>query len=168
MKKNNNFLIPVINFDVITIPSLQGRVSIKGATDVFANIDNGFTRKTSIPTAEIEACPYKLIANGSFMKIFASLSGHFDQKFLSENQIVECCKNLPELFFEEFNSAIFLARNNEDLAIDEVDPEENSVMIQVLKRFTNLEVFRFEYPEEFLRFRKCDKNIFFVPKLIKL
>ena len=82
-----------------TIKALDGKCLIYNAENTFkAHIDPNFVNwnlnKAGIATPEIPVQIHEMIDDGTFMGIFGSIPGSWNQKWVSQNQVIDFCKTM--------------------------------------------------------------------------
>ncbi|HNX10941.1 MAG TPA: hypothetical protein PKI61_02270 [bacterium] len=144
---NKPLLLAEIGGPQLGIKALSGNRLICEAKKVFkANITSDFARwgldKTGVATPETLIRVNEVIAIGTFLKIFCSLPGTWDQKWLSQDQIIEFCEGLPDWLRRPDKSAMmFLSKVDENKPINEDKPEDNLVVVVVVVRSGQLGAF---------------------------
>ncbi len=142
-----NFLSPrIINYNrKLVIKILAGEATIANARQVFkVFIDDDFNKwglnKPGIATKEICVDVYENVSDGNFWEIFQALPGTWDQKWLSQNQIIDFCEMLSFCLRREEHSTMFLIKGDEKLPINKDIPQENLFVVQVRVRPGGLHV----------------------------
>jgi hypothetical protein len=120
----------------LTIRALDGRFIIVQAKNIFrANIDPHFIQwrlsKLGIATPEISVRVYEMIKDASFADIFNSLPGTLEQKWLTQNQVIEFCAVWPDWLRSGGFATMFLCKNDESQPIDEANPQNNLMEVGV-------------------------------------
>jgi len=136
MKHKKNVILRYISSDqILKIRPLDGRQLICQATDVFKYIPVDFIRwginRPDIATLETLARVYKLSVDGKSADIFQALPGTWNQKYLSQHQVIDVCRNLPESFYLKNEPLCFLIKQNGNEAVSEEYPEKNLIMVSV-------------------------------------
>lgn len=121
----------------LSIGPLDGSRLVKSGKDVFKKIClSGFSKNVlsdvGAPTPETLVDVYQHTYFGaSFEKILNSLPGKWNQKFLTQNQVIEFCliyKRWLSLYSE---ATVFVCKKDEREPIDENNPEENLSLVYV-------------------------------------
>ena len=136
----------------LILKALDGSRLIYQAKKTFKSfIDSDFINwglnKSGIATLEIPVKVDEIIGDGTFMNIFSSLPGTWNQKWLSQNQIIEFCETLPHWLRQERNATMFLCKIDENKPINENKPQDNLVVVYVSVSSDGLDVYvhRLEY-----------------------
>lgn len=129
----------------LTIRALDGRFIIIQAKNIFrANIDLHFIQwrlsKLGIATPETSLEVHKMIRDASFMDIFNSLPGTLEQKWLTQNQVVEFCTVWPDWLKSGGYATMFLCKRDESQPIDEANPQNNLMEVGVSAKPDGLSV----------------------------
>jgi len=99
------------------------------------DIDDGFFKlepnNPGIATPETRTRVHQVISNDIFLKIFMSLSGAWEQKWLSQDQVIEFCSRYPYWSRQKGCVASFLCKNNEMKPVDENHPDSDLFVIVV-------------------------------------
>ena len=136
----------------LIIRALDGRFIIVQAKNIFrANIDPHFIQwrlsKLGIATPEISVEVHEMIKDASFMDIFNSLPGTLEQKWLTQNQVIEFCTIWPDWLRTGGFATMFLCKKDENKPIDEANSQDNLIEVGVREKPEGLSVAvnRFDY-----------------------
>jgi len=132
--------------EVIKIKALDGRDLIYKAGKVFKSFLDGDFRnwgltKKGIATIEAPVQVHEMVGNGRFLEILQSLPGTWNQKWLSQSQVIEFCKTHARWLRQGGNATFFLIKKDENKPIDENHPEDNLVVVHVRVLFDGLHVY---------------------------
>lgn len=98
----------------------------------------GRTRETLsenyVSTPETELRIDEIIFDGLVRKVFNSLPGVWAQKWLSQNQVVEIADTLSYYFPPADKSLLVLCKKNEKLPVDNDNPGDNLLMLELMPR----------------------------------
>lgn len=135
-KKINGILRLISGAEVLTLKASNGsRLIYQSASTFKSNLDVGFVdwglNKEGIATPETKIQMHEIVANGNFMAIFKSLPGNWNQKWLSQNQIIDFCEQLPDWLQSNGYATFFLCKINELQKVDEKNPQKNLVVVDV-------------------------------------
>jgi hypothetical protein len=105
------------------------------ATDVFKFIDDrnhqaGISHP-GIASPEMTPEVYQLLRDATFMDIFTSLPGSWDQKWIPEDKVVEFCKKYPHWLRQKHLSTFFLIKREQDKPINQEKPSDNLLIVCV-------------------------------------
>lgn len=117
----------------LAIRALDGSRIISEAKKVFkVYIDEDFVdlgiNKLGIATPETPLNIHEITTNVTFLHIFHSLPGTWDQKWLSQSQVIEFCESMPGYLSPNRRATFFLIKKDENKPVDENDPEDNLVV----------------------------------------
>lgn len=120
----------------LTIKALDGSRLIYNAKDTFkSGIDGDFVNwgvnNPGIATPETLVQVHEMIGDGKLMDIFKSLPGTWNQKWLSQNQFIDFCETLPDWLRQEGYGTFSLIKKDENKPINEDNPEDNLVVVDV-------------------------------------
>jgi len=135
-KQINSILRLISGGSTLTLKALDGSRLICKAKKTFksfldADFVNWGINKPGITTPETPISVHEMIANDTFLDIFRSLPGTWNQKWLSQNQVIEFCESLPDWLRQDGNATFFLVKKDENKPIDENSPEDNLVVVGV-------------------------------------
>jgi hypothetical protein len=121
---------------VLTLKALDGKRLIYKAKKTFPSyLDSDFVNwginKPGLATAETPVQVREIVQDGTFMDIFSALPGNWNQKWVSQNQVIEFCETLSEWLRQEGNATLFLVKKDENKPIDENNPKDNLVVVLV-------------------------------------
>lgn len=121
---------------VFSLPKLSGSQLIYKSDQVFSHfIDHCFFEqgmtKAGIATPKIKVMVYEIIRPTTFLKVFEELPGSWDEKWLSQHQVVEFCKLFPQALPPVDSFALFLCKKNENQSINQQDPQQNLAIAMV-------------------------------------
>ena len=132
-----NSILRLISGDhTLTLKALDGKRLIYKAKKTFPSyLDSDFVNwglnKSGIATPEMSVKVDEIVADATFMNIFSALPGTWNQKFVSQNQVIEFCETLPEWLRQEGNATFFLIKKDENKPIDENNPKDNLFVVDV-------------------------------------
>jgi hypothetical protein len=120
----------------LVLKASDGSRLIYEATDTFkAGIDPGFVKqginKPGIATPEILVQVREIFSDGNFMDIFQSLQGTWEQKWLSQNQVIDFCETFPNWLGQEGFGTFALIKKDENKPVNENKPEDNLAVVYV-------------------------------------
>lgn len=135
-KTNEGILRLISGGQTLTLKALDGSRLICKAKKTFksflnADFVNWEINKPGIATPETTIDVHAMIANGTFLDIFRSLPGTWNQKCLSQDQVIEFCESLHDWLRQGGNATFFLIKKDENKPIDENNPEDNLVVVRV-------------------------------------
>jgi hypothetical protein len=133
---NESILRLVSPMGGLIINALDGSRLIYEAKKTFKSfLDNDFVNwginNPGIATPKTLIQVREMIGDGKFMDIFRALPGTWNQKWVSQNQVIEFCETLPEWLRQEVYATFFLIKKDENKPIDENNPEDNLVVVSV-------------------------------------
>lgn len=140
IKKRQSSKQPILNLisggHSLVLKALDGkRLICKSGKTFRSGIDGDFVKwgiaKPGIATPATPAQVHEMVGNGTFMDIFRSLPGTWNQKWLSQNQVIEFCETLPDWLRQNGNATFFLVKKDESKPINEDKPEDNLVVVRV-------------------------------------
>ena len=131
----------------LSIKALDGRSLIYKAKDTFGSFIDlpfgyGDVNNPGLATPETHVQVHEIISSGKFIDIFRSLPGTWNQKWVSQSQVIEFCKSLAFWLRGEKYGTFFLIKTNEneDKLIDENDPYGDVAIVVVCVCWTGLAV----------------------------
>jgi hypothetical protein len=129
----------------LILKALNGSRLICSAEKTFKSfIDNNFVNwginKPGIVTPKKSVQVHEMVGNGTSMDIFKSLPGSWNQKWLSQDQIIEFCETLPNWLRQEGYGTFALIKKDENKPIDENNPGDNLVVVRVYVSSDGLDV----------------------------
>lgn len=148
MEKNENdnrphsgrryILRPLPGGNSLPIKALDGTRLIYQTDDLFKNyIDPAFFKpplnKAGIPTLETLVQAGEALAEKKLLEIFSSLPARWEDKWLSQNQIIEFCEKFPEWLRPPDNVTMFLCKKDEHYPVDEDKPQDNLFVATVYR-----------------------------------
>lgn len=74
---------------------------------------------------------HEMVANGTVMDMFGSIPGTWEEKWLSQDQVVEFCQSLYPWLRQDGYGTFFLIRKDERKPVNEAHPEENLAVVRV-------------------------------------
>jgi len=137
----------------LTLKALKGKRLIYNSKRTFKSfIDQNFVNwnmnKKGIATPETSVQVHEMVQNGTFMDIFRTLPGTWNQKWLSQDQIIEFCETLPNWLRQEGSATFFLTKKDESKLINEDKPEDNLVVVYVYVFDDGLDVFVYRLEDD--------------------
>jgi len=145
MKEENLILRLLHGAESLELKASDGSRLIYQSADSFSFLDENFVKlgltKKGIATAETKVQVREMVSNGDFITIFKSLSGSWDQKCLTQNQIIDFCEQLPEWLRQDGYATFFLCKINDKKKVDEKNPQKNLVVVYVRVNADGLHVY---------------------------
>jgi len=150
----------------LVLESLSGRRLIPEAEDVFrSDIDSYFIRwgllGPGVATPETQIRVDEAVGESTSFKIISAVSGAWNQKWLSQNQVVDFCEKFRgwlgqsrqrgQLGQSEQRETVtmFLVKKDENMPIDEEDPQSNLVLVCVTVNPNGLGVCVYQFTIDF-------------------
>jgi len=135
-KKINGILRLISGEEVLSLKASNGSRLICGSANTFKSyLDPDFIawglNKKGVATPETKIRVHEMVADGNFMAIFKSLPGNWNQKWLSQNQIIDFCEQLPQWLRSDGYATMFLCKIDESKKVDEKNPQKNLVVVGV-------------------------------------
>ncbi|MFA6995057.1 MAG: hypothetical protein WC249_01455 [Patescibacteria group bacterium] len=126
----------ISNGQTLTLKALDGQRLIYNSKKTFKSyIDQNFVdwdlNKTGVATPETLVQVHEIVDNGTFIDIFSSIPGNWNQKWLSQNQVIDFCETLPDWLIQNRHATMFLVKKDENKSVDEDNPQENLVVVNV-------------------------------------
>jgi hypothetical protein len=120
----------------LIIKALDGKRLIYNSKKTFkSHIDQDFVNlglnKTGIVTTETPVQVHEMVGDGTFTEIFGSIPGNWDQKWLSQNQIIDFCETLPNWLRQDKYATMFLIKKDENKPVYEVNLQDNLAVVHV-------------------------------------
>lgn len=120
---------------VLTIEALDGSRFICQSKKTFKSfIDEHFVgwgiNKPGVATPRTPVQVREIVGDGTFMEIFRALPGTWNQKWVSQDQVIYFCERLS-CWLQKKQATRFLIKKDENKPIDEANPEGNSVVVSV-------------------------------------
>jgi hypothetical protein len=135
MKKQENILRLISSGHDLKLKASDGSRLICEATDVFKHISSNCIKlginKPGIATPEILPDVHEMVSDGTFMDIFLELLGNWNEKWLSQDKVVDFCETFPH-WLNQKGLTVFLLKRDENKPIDEMKPGDNLVVVRVL------------------------------------
>ncbi|MFA5163381.1 MAG: hypothetical protein WC441_02515 [Patescibacteria group bacterium] len=131
--------------EVIKIKALKGRDLIYQAGKVFKSfLDSDFRNwgltKKGVATPATLVQVHEMVQSAVLLDIFKSLPGTWEQKWLSQSQLIEFCESRTNWLHQGGNATFFLIKKDENQSVDENNPGENLVVAFVFVRSGGLGV----------------------------
>lgn len=144
-KKISGILNLISGAEFLSLKASDGSRLIYQSTKTFKySLDEDFVNwdlnKKGIDTVETKVQVHKMAADGNFMTIFKSLSGNWNQKWLSQNQVIDFCEQLSSWLQSDGGSTFFLCKIDETKKVDKKNPQKNLVVVRVYVRADGLSV----------------------------
>lgn len=147
----NGILRRISGRHTLALKALDGKRLIYNSMKTFkASVDPNFKKwnlnKTGMATPETLVQVSEMVGDGTFMKIFSSLPGIWKQKWVSQNQVIEFCETLSNWLRHDEYDTMFLIKKDENKPINEDNPQDNLVVVNVCVHPVGLyvNVFRLE------------------------
>lgn len=120
----------------LTIKALDGQRLIYNSEKTFKSyIDPNFVdwnlNKTGVATLETPVQVHEMVDNGTFMDIFSPMPGNWNQKWLSQNQVIDFCETMSNWLTQNRHGTMFLVKKDENKPIDEDNPQKNLVVVDM-------------------------------------
>lgn len=163
-KKINGILRLISGEEVLSLKDSNGSRLIYQAANTFKSfLDEDFVKwgltKKGIATAETKVQVHEMIADGNFMAIFKSLPGNWNQKCLSQNQVIDFCEQLPNWLRSDGYATMFLCKIDETKKVDEKDPQKNLVVVCVSVGADGLYVFVYRLEDDIVWRAGCAHRV---------
>lgn len=97
-------------------------------TNLFINCN---LNKIGVANPETLVKVHEIVQDSTFMDVFLALLGIWNQKWLSQNQIIEFCETLPDYLKQGGHATMFLAKKDDNEPVDEDNHSENLVVVCV-------------------------------------
>lgn len=166
----NVVLYLISDKETMILRALNGRRCIARARETFKfHIDHNFKDwgldKEGIATPETEVQVHEMEGNGTFQDIFGALPGAWEEKWLSQDQVIEFCECHRHWLTDTYLAGAFLCKINEDQPVDEAKPQDNLFFMNVFGFEQRLYtyVYKFNHPADWGTGRV---RRFIVPKLL--
>jgi len=136
VKEAKQILRLISGGQTIRLKALDGTRLIYKARETFkGHIDSDFKNwglaKKGVATPETLIQIHEMVGDGTFMDIFRSLPGTWNQKWLSQDQLIEFCQSFPDWLRPDGYGTFVLLKKDENKVIDENNPAENLVAASV-------------------------------------
>lgn len=119
----------------LTLDALSGARHIYNNLKTFESISSNFIDrglyKPGIATPRTPIRIDRLIGKGKFLDIFSALPGAWEEKWLSQDQIIEFCEKLTGWLGNETATTLFLAKIDEHKPINEESLQDNLYVVYV-------------------------------------
>ncbi len=121
----------------LALKALDGGRLICDAKSTFkSGVDNKFVtwgiNKLGVASSETLVQVHDIMQDSTFMDIFSALPGTWNQKWLSQNQVIEFCETFFEWLRRNGGTTIFLVKKDESKPVDEDKPLDNLVVVCVV------------------------------------
>ena len=136
MEKQNEILQLISGSEPLLIPAVDGQRFIQDARDIFHKIDSRFILYGFVgvgaSTKEQEVEVYELGKDARPMEMFAYSTNNWNQKFLTQNQVVEFFEQLSS-WLPEFRMAkvFFLCKKDETRPINKSNLTDNLAVVGI-------------------------------------
>ncbi len=119
----------------LSLNALNGQRLIYNSKKTFPSfIDDDFKHwnlnKKGVATPKTIIEVHQIMQDSTFMEIFSALPGTWNQKWLSQNQIIEFCEELSNCL-STTGVTISLVKKDENKPVDEAKPQDNLVVVYV-------------------------------------
>ncbi|MFA5109152.1 MAG: hypothetical protein WC458_01225 [Patescibacteria group bacterium] len=126
----------ISNNENLMIEASDGKAYIYDAKKTFRSfIDEDFKNwglnKPGIATPETLVKVDEIVSDGKFLDIFRALPGTWNQKWFSQDQVIEFCETFSSWLRREGNTTMFLCKIDENKIIEEDKPQDNLVVVSV-------------------------------------
>lgn len=169
MEKQNEILQLISGREPLLIPALDGKRLIHSAHDIFQEIDLNFVIHglvvTSAPTKEQEVEVYGLGKDATLMEMFTHSTNNWNQKFLTQNQVIEFFEQLSSWLPDvEMAKTFFLCKRDETRPINKSNLTDNLAVVGVYcwEQELNVELYQLSDPR--IWFARHEHQIV-IPKL---
>lgn len=120
----------------ITIDAIDGTGTIASANNVFMGwVDPDFVNyKTNVVGQPTNATPvqvYEQIKNGNFAQIFGGFGENLDRLCLSQDQIIEFCRNQAKWLRSDGYATFFLFKANGEFFVADVNRHSRGLEVRV-------------------------------------
>ena len=121
--------------EALGLKELDGKRIIYNSKKTFLSfIDEDFKNwnlnKEGVATPETPVQVNEIVQDSTFMEIFSALAGMWNQKWVSQHQVIEFCENLFA-WLSPTGATMFLVKKDENQPIDEANPQDNLVVVLV-------------------------------------
>ncbi len=136
MSEVNTVLRLISDDGTIVLKPVDGKRLIYTASDVFqAGIDKDYVkwciRKPGVPTPETAVQVHEMLSDATLITMFGVLPGSWEEKFLSQNQLIDFCETKSVWLCPGGNSTFFLIKKDEKKPINEDHIEDNLAVVRV-------------------------------------
>lgn len=149
--------------EVLVLKALDGSRLIYKATKTFKSIDPDFVgfgiNKPGIATLPTLIQIHEIISGGTFINIFRCLPGTWNQKWVSQDQVIEFCETLSKWLGQGEKNTLFLVKKDENKPIDDNHPEDNLAVVGVCVLFDSLNVSVFHFRNNHYWHRELRYNV---------
>jgi hypothetical protein len=119
---------------ILELGELDGKSLICNSAGTFTGgIDKDFLyfNKPGIATKKTSLRVNKVIADANCQDMFSDLPGTWNEKWLSQSQIIEYCRTLPLWLREAGSGTFFIIKRDEEKPIDEENPSANLALVGI-------------------------------------
>lgn len=121
---------------VFSLPELDGSQLIYESEEVFNHfIDHCFIEqgmiKQGVVKPAMKVMVYEIIRPTTFLKVFQELPGSWEEKWLSQHQVVTFCSLFPQALPPVDSFALFLCKKDEHQSINQQDLQQNLAIAMV-------------------------------------
>lgn len=133
IKQQRDVLCLISEGEKLKLKALDGSRRICDAKKLFALFinDNFRNYKGGLLTSEVPVQVYQVCGEGTFMDIFLSIPGSWEEKFLSQNQVIDFCESFPDWLNGGVHATFFLIKKNEKISINEKKPWLSLIVAEV-------------------------------------
>jgi hypothetical protein len=129
----------------LALRALDGSRLIYDADKTFVQcIDQDFvkwgTNNPGISTLETSIQVHEMIKKGTALDIFSALPGNWNEKWLSQNQVIEFCEVYPDWLRQNGNGTFFLIKKDESTPVNIIKPENDFIVAGVYVYFGGLRI----------------------------
>lgn len=128
-------LVLIFGGEKLSIKALDGKRFIYNSKETFAYVGSDFVNWNSnelgISTFETPVQIHEIVQRSKFMDIFGALPGTWNQRWLSQNQIIEFCETFPYRLMQGGFATMFLIKKDENKLVDESRPQDNLLVVCV-------------------------------------
>lgn len=117
--------------DVIIRPLHGDRTLLENYGVFSVAFSNNMMGKTGVFTPQTSVKVYEVIEEATLEEIFSFLSGPWNKKWFSQDQICEICGRFLNLLKDDACPNLFLAKKNEGGPVNENLPEDNLFVVCV-------------------------------------
>lgn len=138
IEKKQDIAHEVINLisktNVPIVKASDGSRLILSSLSTFKTVDHDFVDwglyLPGIATAETPMLVWEVINSCMFIDVFSALPGSWDQKWVSQNQVVDFCEEFPD-WLRDKCATFFLIKKDENKPIEENNFQSNLAVVGV-------------------------------------
>lgn len=120
------------------LPKVDGNLTINSQNNIFSsvvgsNMSQNVSNHQGVFMPETPIQIFELIHNSQLIDIFEYLPGNWNQKWLSQNQLIIYCEKYPYWIREKGQGTLILMKINENEAIPYNNPQDNLMVAGIYK-----------------------------------